>query len=92
MKYIIAVVLAVLVSGCATSQGQVGSNAAYVYKKTADGCEVTVYTGREQVELATISINKDCELEGQAKVIISGQTNAALIGFIDRLIPPATDQ
>lgn len=81
-------VVAMLLSGCAAAGGQVGSNAAYVYEKTADGgCKVTVYTGREQVESATIVISKDCELTGEAKVITAGQTNDALIKVIDRLAP-----
>ena len=85
---VVAVVVIVLMSGCATAGGQVGSNAAYVYKKTTDGgCEVTVYTGREQVESATIVITKDCELTGEAKVISAGQTNDALIRVIERLTP-----
>ena len=85
---VVAVVVIVLLSGCATAGGQVGSNAAYVYESTPDGgCRVTVFSGREQIESATILISKDCELTGDVKAVTAGQTSAKLIEIVDRLVP-----
>ncbi len=81
------IVLCVVLAGCATSQGQVGSNAAYVYEKTDEGCRVTVYSGREQIESAVITISQECELSGEVKAVSAGQTNDALIRVIERLAP-----
>ena len=81
-------ILATSLVGCASPSGQVGSNAAYEYKQTPEGgCEVTVYSGREQVEAISLSISPDCEVKAEASALTSGSTNEALIKVIDRLVP-----
>ena len=86
----VAMLLTVALAGCATGSGQVGSNAAYIYESTPDGgCKVTVFSGREQIESATISITTDCQLTGEVKAVTAGQTSAKLVDIVDRLIPMA---
>ncbi len=77
----------VLLAGCAAPGGQVGSNAAYEYRRTSDGgCEVTVYSGREQIEAVAVTITPDCELDARAQALTAGQTNETLLRILDRVI------
>ena len=83
-----AIVIIVFLSGCATTAGQAGSNAAYIYESAPDGsCKVTVFSGREQIESATIKITKDCALSGDVKAVSAGQTNDKLVEIVDKLVP-----
>lgn len=77
-----------MLTGCAYPGGQVGSNAAYSYERTAEGgCIVTVYSGREQIDTASLVVTEDCRLEASAGNLASGSTSEALIRVIDRLVP-----
>ena len=88
MKNLSVCLICAILSGCATTAGQVGSNAAYVYESAPDGsCKVTVFSGREQIESATIKITKDCALSGDVKAVSAGQTSAKLIEIVDKLVP-----
>ena len=71
MKVLIAVI-ALSLSGC---------YASYTYKRTAEGCEVTINSGRD-IEVGSMTIGEDCSLNAGAKGLSGAEARALLKALV----------
>ena len=58
--------------------------AQYTYSRTADGCEVTVYSMRA-VSGGALNIGADCELQAGVDEASGSQALQAINGLLDRM-------